>query len=80
MRWPRFFTHAHRAREPVAVPIARAELDPRKFDVLGNDLSPLTKRVRRGVIAARKADKTAALERVAAARRATKNLNHGATQ
>lgn len=63
-----------------APPAPVAALDPRKFDALGDDLSPLTKRVRRDVIAARKAEKTAALERVAEARRITKNLNQGAHQ
>lgn len=80
MRWPRFFARAARASAPVAATIAGAALDPRKFDALGNDLSALTKRVRREVINARKAEKTAALARVAAARIAIRNSNKGANQ
>ena len=77
LRW--LFGRPVRPASPVALPV-EAAVDTRRFDALGKDLSPLTKRVRREVIAARKAEKTAALARVAAARRATKNSNQGATQ
>lgn len=77
LRW--LFGRTVQPAAPIAPP-ARAALDPRKFDALGDDLSPLTKRVRREVIAARKAEKTAALARVAAARLTAKNSNQGAHQ
>jgi hypothetical protein len=55
-------------RRAKAAPVVVPAIDPRRFDALGNDLSALTKRVRREVIAARKAEITEALKTGASVR------------